>query len=80
MHLSAWTDKWVDPSNIDEDLFYQLLQEKIKTSKFKKETIASPYRGPSPEGPFYVIRPTGFSKSLLSFLVSSPCIHIHPIL
>ncbi len=38
MHLSAWTDKWVDPSNIDEDLFYQLLQEKIKTSKFKKET------------------------------------------
>ena len=38
MHLSAWTDKWVDPSNIDEDLFYELLQEKIKTSKFKKET------------------------------------------
>lgn len=38
MHLSAWTDKWVDPSNIDEDLFYQLLQEKIKNSKFRKET------------------------------------------
>ncbi len=38
MHLSAWTDSWVDPTNIDEELFYKLLQEKIAASKFKKET------------------------------------------
>lgn len=38
MHLSAWTDSWVDPSNIDEELFYKLLQEKIQSSKLKKET------------------------------------------
>lgn len=37
MHLSAWTDNWVDLP-IDEDLFYNTLQEKIKNSKFKKET------------------------------------------
>jgi len=37
MHLSAWTDNWVDLP-IDEDLFYNTLQEKIKNSKFQKET------------------------------------------
>lgn len=37
MHLSAWTDNWVDlPMN--EDLFYEKLQEKINTSTFKKES------------------------------------------
>jgi len=35
MHLSAWTDNWVDIP-VDEDLFYNMLQEKIKNSRFKK--------------------------------------------
>ena len=34
MHLSAWTDSWVDPSNLDEDLFCKLLQERIDQSTF----------------------------------------------
>ena len=38
MHLSFWTDQWVDPSNLDEDLYYELLQEKIRTSSFVKTT------------------------------------------
>lgn len=38
MHLSAWTDKWVDIP-VDEDLFYELLQERIKSSTYKKNTI-----------------------------------------
>jgi len=38
MHLSAWTDTWVDPSNIDEELFCKLLQEKIDNSDFTKTT------------------------------------------
>lgn len=37
MHLSAWTDDWVELP-IDEDLFYEKLQEKVKDSTFKKET------------------------------------------
>jgi len=38
MLLSAWTDNWVElPMN--EDLFYEKLQEKIKTSNYKKETL-----------------------------------------
>ncbi len=36
IHLSTWTDSTIDPSNIDEDLFYNILQEKIKNSTFKK--------------------------------------------
>ena len=40
MHLSDWTGEWVDPSQIDEDLFYELLQEHIKNSTIKKETKA----------------------------------------
>lgn len=36
MHLSAWTDDWVDLP-IDEDLYYEILQKKIKSSSFKKE-------------------------------------------
>lgn len=35
MHLSAWTDSWVDLP-IDEDLFYELLQERIKSSTYEK--------------------------------------------
>jgi predicted dehydrogenase len=39
IHLSAWTDDWVDLP-INEDLFYSKLQEKIKTSTFKKNIVA----------------------------------------
>lgn len=35
IHLSSWTDNWVDVP-VDEDLFYTKLQEKIKTSKYNK--------------------------------------------
>ncbi|AUS95002.1 oxidoreductase [Clostridium thermosuccinogenes] len=35
MHLSAWTDNWVDIP-VDEELFYSMLQEKIKNSRFVK--------------------------------------------
>ena len=36
MHLSAWTDSWVDIP-LDEDLFYEKLQERIENSTFKKD-------------------------------------------
>ena len=36
MHLSSWTDAWVDLP-VDEDLFYEMLQERIKASTFKKK-------------------------------------------
>ncbi len=36
MHLSAWTGGWVDLP-INEDLYYEKLQEKIKTSTFNKK-------------------------------------------
>ena len=39
MLLSAWTDRWVDLP-IDEDLYYQTLQEKIRTSKVVKKAPA----------------------------------------
>ena len=35
MHLSAWTEDWVQLP-LDEDLFYEKLQEKIKTSVYRK--------------------------------------------
>ncbi|GAF63411.1 putative dehydrogenase [Bacillus sp. TS-2] len=35
MHLSAWTDDWVNIP-FDEDLFYEKLQEKISSSTFNK--------------------------------------------
>jgi predicted dehydrogenase len=35
MHLSTWTDNWVNLP-IDEELYYNLLQEKIKNSTFQK--------------------------------------------
>ncbi len=36
IHLSAWTDNWVDIP-VNEELYYEKLQEKIKSSTFKKE-------------------------------------------
>lgn len=36
IHLSAWTDKFVYPENIDEDLFYNMLQDKIKNPTYTK--------------------------------------------
>jgi predicted dehydrogenase len=38
MLLSAWTDNWVELP-MDEDLFYEKLQEKINTSSYKKEIV-----------------------------------------
>jgi predicted dehydrogenase len=35
MHLSAWTDSWVNIP-VDEDLFYEKLQERIQTSTYEK--------------------------------------------
>jgi len=40
MHLSTWTDNWVNLP-IDEDLFYELLQERIRNSKFVKDPNVS---------------------------------------
>lgn len=36
MHLSAWTDSWVDLP-LNEDLFYEKLKERIDNSTFKKD-------------------------------------------
>lgn len=36
MHLSSWTDDWVDIP-VDEELFYKELKKRIETSTFKKE-------------------------------------------
>lgn len=38
MLLSAWTDSWVELP-MDQALFYEKLQEKIKTSSYKKEIV-----------------------------------------
>lgn len=40
MHLSAWLDDWVELP-IDEDLFYEKLQEKIKSSTYKKKVTSN---------------------------------------
>lgn len=37
MHLSAWTDSWVDIP-VDEDLFYKNLMKKVENSSYKKRT------------------------------------------
>ncbi len=37
MHLSAWTNDWVDIP-VDADMFYEKLKERINASVFKKET------------------------------------------
>lgn len=39
MHLSAWTDGWVDLP-IDEDRFYEELQKRVKTSRFDSSAQA----------------------------------------
>ena len=36
MHLSSWLGEAVDVKNIDEDKFYDMLQDKIKSSTYKK--------------------------------------------
>ncbi len=36
IHMSAWRDEWVYPEKLDEDLFYDILQEKIKNSTYVK--------------------------------------------
>ena len=36
MHLSSWTDDWVDLP-IDEDLFYEKLKERIEKSTYGKK-------------------------------------------
>lgn len=41
IHMSAWSDDWVYPKTLDEDLFYNMLDEKIKNSKFVKHTVES---------------------------------------
>ncbi len=38
MHLSAWTDSWIDLP-VDENLFYEKLQKRIKNSKAKVSDI-----------------------------------------
>jgi len=40
MHLSTWTDNWVNLP-IDEDLFYEKLQERIANSKSTKDANAA---------------------------------------
>ena len=39
IHLSSWLDNWVTLP-IDEDLFYEKLQEKIKNSTIKKSEVS----------------------------------------
>jgi predicted dehydrogenase len=39
MHLSAWTDSWADIP-VNEDLFYELLQDRVKNSNYKKNINA----------------------------------------
>ncbi len=36
LHLSAWTDDWVELETLDQDRFYEILQQKIKQSTFVK--------------------------------------------
>lgn len=40
MHLSAWTGQWADIP-VDEELYVQLLQERIKNSKYRKNSSGS---------------------------------------
>lgn len=39
IHLSSWLDDWVTLP-VDEDLYYKMLQEKIKNSKGKKSAVS----------------------------------------
>jgi len=49
MHLSAWTDSWVD-FPVDETLFHEKLKEKIAGSKYKKPATE---KTSSTEGTFH---------------------------
>jgi len=40
MHLSDWTGSAVELAKLDEDLYYQLLSEKIGKSTYKKPTVS----------------------------------------
>jgi len=40
MHLSAWTGKTVETANMDEDLYYELLQQHIRESTFVKKNVS----------------------------------------
>ncbi|MBI3947359.1 MAG: Gfo/Idh/MocA family oxidoreductase [Armatimonadetes bacterium] len=46
MLLSAWTDDWVEIP-VNEDLFYEKLQEKVRTSTYRKGAPGSAAAGPS---------------------------------
>ena len=37
IHLSAWTGEMVDVNNFPHERFYELLQEKVRTSTIVKE-------------------------------------------
>ena len=37
IHMSAWEDQWINPAELDEKRFYELLQDKIEHSTIKKE-------------------------------------------
>lgn len=39
IHMSAWKDDWVELDKLDEDEFYNMLQDKIKNSTFKKQAV-----------------------------------------
>ena len=43
IHYSAWTDSWADVNNFPHDKFYDLLMERVKTSKRKqkKDSVVS---------------------------------------
>lgn len=36
IHLSAWTNETIEVAKLDEDKYYEILQEKIKNSTYKK--------------------------------------------
>ena len=42
IHLSSWTGETIELKNMDEDKFYEILQDKIKNSTHKK-TIRKQY-------------------------------------
>jgi predicted dehydrogenase len=39
IHYSAWTDDWADLDQFDHDGFYDMLQEKIRTSTVEKNVV-----------------------------------------
>ena len=45
MILSTWTDKWI-PLPLDDDLYHEKLQEKIKTSTYQKKEVKTKAANP----------------------------------